>query len=69
MNAFRRLAFAVAAHLERGLAVGLGWGFVLMACAILLAFGPAFRLIGAAHGKHLAVSRVTNVGRIVPRES
>ena len=39
---------AVAAHLERGLSVGLGWAFVLMACAILVALLPAIRLVPAA---------------------
>jgi MFS family permease len=42
------IAVAVAAHLERGLAVGLGWAFLMMASAILLALGPAIRLVPAA---------------------
>ena len=41
---------AVAAHLERGLPAGLGWAFVLMACAIVLALVPAIRLVPAASG-------------------
>lgn len=36
---------SLAAHLERGLSEGLGWGFLLMAGAILLAFASALRLV------------------------
>jgi MFS family permease len=36
---------ALAAHLERGLPAGLGWAFVLMAGAIVLAFASAIRLV------------------------
>jgi len=36
---------SLAAHLERGLSAGLGWAFVLMACAIVLAFASAIRLV------------------------
>jgi hypothetical protein len=39
---------SIAAHLERGLSVGLGWAFFMTACAILLAMAAAVRLVPAA---------------------
>ena len=39
---------SIAAHLERGLSVGLGWAFFMTACAIVLAMAAAIRLVPAA---------------------
>jgi MFS family permease len=39
---------ALAVHVERDLADGLGWGFALTAVAVLLAFLPALRLMSGA---------------------
>jgi MFS family permease len=56
---------AVAAHLERGLAVGLGWAFVMMAGAIVVALVPAIRLVQQAPRQPEDVPRPPRFARSV----
>lgn len=59
---------ALSVHLDRGLPLGLGWAFVLMAVATALTLVPAFRLVPTASGS-IGLPRVLDpAGRIVPRE-